>query len=96
MNRVRDEERIKIVGPDLWVLPCPTPRDLDPTFTEMYENETEIWFDWAFVDFWKSNIREHSPIIAHNQMLMRFILLVHRHYPTRHRRGSEFGVLVNR
>ncbi|KAI0061957.1 hypothetical protein BV25DRAFT_1826249 [Artomyces pyxidatus] len=55
MNRVRDDERIKVVGPDFWVLPCPTPQALNPTFIPMYENETEVWFDWAFVDFWKSN-----------------------------------------
>ncbi|KAI9441770.1 p115 like vesicle tethering protein [Lactarius indigo] len=58
MNRVREDERIKAVGPDSWVLPCPTPsaQALDPAFTPMYDGETEIWFDWAFVDFWKANI----------------------------------------
>ena len=61
MNRVREDERIKAVGPDSWVLPCPTPgpQALDPAFTPMYDGETEIWFDWAFVDFWKANICEH-------------------------------------
>jgi hypothetical protein len=60
MNRVREDERIKAVGPDSWVLPCPTPgpQALDPAFTPMYDGETEIWFDWAFVDFWKANICE--------------------------------------
>ncbi|KAI0048589.1 hypothetical protein FA95DRAFT_1654923 [Auriscalpium vulgare] len=53
--RVRDDERIKVVGPDFWVLPCPTPTALNPAFIPMYENETEVWFDWAFVEFWKSN-----------------------------------------
>ncbi|KAI9457538.1 p115 like vesicle tethering protein [Russula earlei] len=58
MNRMREDERIKVVGPDSWVLPCPTPgpQALDPAFTPMYEGEMEIWFDWAFVDFWKANI----------------------------------------
>ncbi|KAN0137791.1 Uso1 / p115 like vesicle tethering protein, head region domain containing protein [Lactarius tabidus] len=58
MNRVREDERIKAVGPDSWVLPCPTPgpQALDPAFMPMYDGETEIWFDWAFVDFWKANI----------------------------------------
>ena len=60
MNRMREDERIKLVGPDSWVLPCPTPgpQALDPSFTPMYDGETEIWFDWAFVDFWKANNRE--------------------------------------
>ncbi|KAI0264148.1 p115 like vesicle tethering protein [Gloeopeniophorella convolvens] len=57
MNRVREDERFKVVGPDSWVLPCPTPgpHALDPAFTPMYDGETEVWFDWAFVDFWKAN-----------------------------------------
>ncbi|THH16564.1 hypothetical protein EW146_g4110 [Bondarzewia mesenterica] len=55
INRVREDERIKVVGPELWVLPCPTPKGLNPTFKPMEEGEAEIWFDWAFVDFWKSN-----------------------------------------
>lgn len=64
MNRMREDERIKVVGPDSWVLPCPTPgpQALDPAFTPMYDGETEIWFDWAFVDFWKANNREPSRV----------------------------------
>jgi hypothetical protein len=60
MNRVREDDRIKVVGPDSWVLPCPTPgpQALDPAFTPIYDGETEVWFDWAFVDFWKANNRE--------------------------------------
>ena len=66
MNRVREDERIKAVGPDSWVLPCPTPgpQALDPAFTPMYDGETEIWFDWAFVDFWKANICERPSNLA--------------------------------
>jgi hypothetical protein len=60
MTRMRDDERVKVVGPDSWVLPCPTPspQALDPAFTPMYDGETEIWFDWAFMDFWKANNRK--------------------------------------
>ena len=60
MNRMREDDRVKLVGPDSWVLPCPTPgpQALDPAFTPMYDGETEVWFDWAFVDFWKANNRE--------------------------------------
>jgi hypothetical protein len=60
MNRMREDERVKLVGPDSWVLPCPTPgpQALDPAFTPMYDGETEVWFDWAFVDFWKANNRK--------------------------------------
>ncbi|ETW74646.1 hypothetical protein HETIRDRAFT_423326 [Heterobasidion irregulare TC 32-1] len=55
VNRVREDERIKIVGPETWVLPSPTPKGLNPMLKPMYEGEAEMWFDWAFVDFWKSN-----------------------------------------
>lgn len=71
MNRVREDDRIKVVGPDSWVLPCPTPgpQALDPAFTPIYDGETEVWFDWAFVDFWKANNRElfaccKSPVLS--------------------------------
>jgi intracellular protein transport protein USO1 len=41
------------VGPDSIVLPYPTPSH--PGLKPEVESESEIWFDWAFVDFWKSN-----------------------------------------
>jgi hypothetical protein len=75
MNRMREDDRVKLVGPDSWVLPCPTPgpQALDPAFVPMYDSETEIWFDWAFVDFWKANNREgfpfHSRILSVNAMI---------------------------
>ena len=71
MNRMRDDERLKVVMPDSWVLPCPTPgpQALDPAFTPMHDGETEIWFDWAFVDFWKANNRESSRLAAPSILL---------------------------
>jgi hypothetical protein len=49
MNHMRNDERLKVVMPGSWVLPCrtPGPQALDPAFTPMYDGETEIWFDWA-------------------------------------------------
>ncbi len=49
---LRDDERFKAVGPDTLVLPYPGNHSV--TISEV-EKESEIWFDWAFVDFWKSN-----------------------------------------
>ncbi|KAJ7672122.1 p115 like vesicle tethering protein [Mycena rosella] len=57
MTRLREDDRFKTVGPDAVVLPYPTPQHLQAghgTKGEA-EKEGEIWFDWAFVDFWKSN-----------------------------------------
>lgn len=55
MARLRDDERFKAVGPDSIVLPYPTPANSQIGLRPEGENEGEIWFDWAFVDFWKSN-----------------------------------------
>ncbi|KAH7921643.1 hypothetical protein BV22DRAFT_1038405 [Leucogyrophana mollusca] len=52
MTRVREDERFKAVGPEAMVLSYPmhAPLGANPA-----DAEGEIWFDWAFVDFWKSN-----------------------------------------
>lgn len=56
MARLREDERFKAVGPDSIVLPYPTPANTQIIgLKPESENEGEIWFDWAFVDFWKSN-----------------------------------------
>ncbi|KJA28783.1 hypothetical protein HYPSUDRAFT_33135 [Hypholoma sublateritium FD-334 SS-4] len=54
MARFREDERFKGVGPDAIVLPCPSSPGAPPPGKAGAE-EAEIWFDWAFVDFWKSN-----------------------------------------
>lgn len=54
MARFREDERFKGVGPDAIVLPCPAAPGAPPSAKAGAE-EAEIWFDWAFVDFWKSN-----------------------------------------
>lgn len=51
MTRLREDERFKSVGPDSMVFPTPMPHDAQ----NAGEPEGEMWFDWAFVDFWKSN-----------------------------------------
>jgi hypothetical protein len=58
MARLREDERFKAVGPDSIVLPYPTPAYLQPGLKPETDNEGEIWFDWPFIDFWKSNYRE--------------------------------------
>ena len=35
-------------------MPYPTPA-FQPASKKGGPDEVEIWFDWAFVDFWKSN-----------------------------------------
>ncbi|KNZ72368.1 General vesicular transport factor [Termitomyces sp. J132] len=55
MARLREDERFKAVGPDTVVQPYPPISHLQPSLKHEREDEGEIWFDWAFVDFWKSN-----------------------------------------
>jgi hypothetical protein len=62
MTRLREDDRFKAVGPDSIVLPSHTiiphlnfkSNDTKGREKEK-EKEGEVWFDWAFVDFWKSN-----------------------------------------
>ncbi|KAF9235255.1 hypothetical protein BU15DRAFT_65006 [Melanogaster broomeanus] len=60
MTRFREDDRFKSVTPELVVLPYPTPGGLASNHNQNAnqnpaEQEGELWFDWAFVDFWKSN-----------------------------------------
>ncbi|KAJ7496582.1 p115 like vesicle tethering protein [Mycena latifolia] len=55
MTRLREDDRFKTVGPDTVVLPYPTPQHVQHGLKGENDKEGEIWFDWAFVDFWKSN-----------------------------------------
>ncbi|KAK0195971.1 p115 like vesicle tethering protein [Armillaria mellea] len=56
VSRLREDERFKSVGPDAMVFSYPpSPHIQTGTTKPDAEVEGEIWFDWAFVDFWKSN-----------------------------------------
>lgn len=66
--RLRDDDRFKAVGPDSSVAVSPNahvpaPHHPHPPSSAPFSaglpkpeaEEGEMWFDWAFVDFWKSN-----------------------------------------
>jgi intracellular protein transport protein USO1 len=55
MARLREDERFKTIGPDSMVFSQPSPTHLHSGLKIEAEKEVGIWFDWAFVDFWKSN-----------------------------------------
>ncbi|KAF9529746.1 p115 like vesicle tethering protein [Crepidotus variabilis] len=55
MTRFREDERFKAVGPDSIVLPHPLSAHQPVTSKVPHSDESEIWLDWAFIDFWKSN-----------------------------------------
>ncbi|KAL1945484.1 hypothetical protein VTO73DRAFT_2335 [Trametes versicolor] len=64
VTHLRDDDRFKAIGPDNFVLTLPSapvvhhqghqgpPSAAAPKHDV---EEGEVWFDWAFVDFWKSN-----------------------------------------
>jgi intracellular protein transport protein USO1 len=54
MTRLREDERFKAISPESIILPYPTPAELNLGL-RAEGDEVEVWFDWAFVDFWKSN-----------------------------------------
>ncbi|KAE9402797.1 hypothetical protein BT96DRAFT_1084135 [Gymnopus androsaceus JB14] len=60
MAHLREDERFKTISPETLVqyYPSPAPHLQATTTaaaTAKSEAEGEVWFDWAFVDFWKSN-----------------------------------------
>ncbi|KAI0821292.1 p115 like vesicle tethering protein [Irpex lacteus] len=66
ITRLRDDERFRAIGPDTFVLLAPQQhhhQHQQPVLPQAAvsggggegEREAEVWFDWAFVDFWKSN-----------------------------------------
>lgn len=55
--RLRDDDRFKAIGPDTLVLSPPSAPSHLPAgpAAKPEAEEGEMWFDWAFADFWKSN-----------------------------------------
>ncbi|KAI0645108.1 p115 like vesicle tethering protein [Trametes meyenii] len=73
ITHLRDDDRFKAIGPDSFVLTspaAPTPHhqvhQAPPSagVPKSDAEEGEIWFDWAFVDFWKSNYYTIQKAIA--------------------------------
>ncbi|KAG8220521.1 hypothetical protein J3R82DRAFT_3224 [Butyriboletus roseoflavus] len=56
MTHFREDDRFKSVTPESMVMSSRTSSGIgvDPNQNSV-EQEAEIWFDWAFIDFWKSN-----------------------------------------
>lgn len=68
MARVREDERFKTIGPEDIIMPYRFPTAMPPSSSGPQgspgQEEVEIWFDWAFVDFWKSNYCEFGDVSA--------------------------------
>ncbi|KAG6382152.1 hypothetical protein JVT61DRAFT_797 [Boletus reticuloceps] len=55
MTRFREDDRLKSVTPESMVISSWSSAAVGIVPQNPAEQEAEIWFDWAFVDFWKSN-----------------------------------------
>ena len=55
MTRFREDDRFKSVTPESMVTSRTSSGVAIGAHQNPVEQEGEIWFDWAFVDFWKSN-----------------------------------------
>ena len=57
MASVRDDDRFKIIGPEDILVPYRSPA-MHQGPDKSGGDIVEVWFDWAFVDFWKNNYCE--------------------------------------
>lgn len=53
IGNVKDDVRFREIEPEDFVLGYPTPKEA--SVDAEIDGEAEVWFDWAFLDFWKSN-----------------------------------------
>ncbi|KAF5354901.1 hypothetical protein D9756_005524 [Leucocoprinus leucothites] len=53
--RLREDDRFRAIGPESVVQASPLATKPVAPQKPADQEEAEIWFDWAFVDFWKSN-----------------------------------------
>jgi len=58
MARVREDERFKSVGPDAAVIRSNA--GLEAGEDDVDEEDGDMWLDWAFIEFWKSNYCKFS------------------------------------
>ncbi len=101
---LRDDDRFKAVGPDSAVATAPSnhvpahhPHQGTPSagVLKAEVEEGEIWFDWAFVDFWKSNYCE-SLCLSDLAMVGAYGNGMYRHDTEGHRRWPQFTVICCR
>lgn len=82
MARLRDDARFKAVQPDAF--DTESAPDAGIAAAEGEEEELdeglELWFDWAFVDFWKNHYCECISIWV-QALTCRYHSEVHRHRP---------------
>ena len=59
---MKEDVRFREIEPEAFVFDYPTPKEA--SVDAEIEGETEVWFDWAFLDFWKSNYCNLFPLLT--------------------------------
>jgi hypothetical protein len=85
MARLREDPRFRAVQPDAFdtdgtageMPPIAPVRDATevPEGGEMGAEEDEgleLWFDWAFVDFWKNHYCQSEPRLRRHRLMIRY------------------------
>ena len=57
MARLREDARFRAVQPESFDQDA-SMQPLDPAAEDELDDTLELWFDWAFVDFWKNHYCE--------------------------------------
>lgn len=79
MARLREDPRFRAVQPDAFDTEGgeAAPASLDDA--DEVDEGLELWFDWAFVDFWKNHYCELNTKRSYSSDARRHDSAVHRH-----------------
>ena len=85
IGSAKEDARFREIEPELFVLGYPTPKEAS-VHAEV-DGEAEAWFDWAFLDFWKSNYC--NDLLFEHQLSWLIKILTFRHCSAGCRGGPE-------
>jgi hypothetical protein len=75
IGSAKEDVRFREIEPESFVLEYPTPKEA--SVDAEIDGEAEAWFDWAFLDFWKSNYC--SDVVFEHQISRLIKIITSRH-----------------
>jgi len=85
IGSAKEDVRFREIEPDSFVFGYPTPKEA--SVDAEIDGEAETWFDWGFLEFWKSNYCNN---LAFEHQFPRLIrILAYRYYSEGRRNGSK-------
>ena len=82
---MKEDIRFREIEPESFVLGYPTPKEA--SVDAEIDGEAEAWFNWAFLDFWKSNYC--NGVVCERQPSLLIKVLVFRYRSEGCRSGAE-------